>query len=361
MYYRLLDLLCCPYDRTFPLKLVSHRESERPAGPGGKHIRCEAHCAYRDDLPTGEALSASPCEGCLGIDIEEGELICPSCERHYPIRCGIPQLLPDELAVSREEPPAEEAGRIKWLQQRQRDREAEIFEDSFVPFSTLIDTRLALSHLDPQPRDRVLDAGSGPGRLTRCLTARSGEVVALDFSHRCLALLARNLPDQNNGAPIHCVAGDVEHKPFRDSLFHKVLSFGILEHLPDHGTIKNSLRETQRVMVPQGVAMITAYSCTPVRKVIAKLLGIDYGVDGWHEEIFFHRAHLDEMRGLIETAFSNYEICGIRNFPRRLGQVLKPLSTAADLGLSATALSRLTGYYFLVRAVAERRFEQREA
>jgi uncharacterized protein YbaR (Trm112 family)/ubiquinone/menaquinone biosynthesis C-methylase UbiE len=352
MYYRLLDLLCCPFDGGFPLKLISHQEADRPAGKVAEAICCEAHCGYRGRALTAASPAVAACEGCLGIDIEEGELTCPSCARRFPISAGIPQLLPDELAVTQEEPPTQEANRIKWLQQRQRDREAEIFEADFLPFSTRIDTHMALSSLDPKPQDRVLDAGSGPGRLTRCLVSRSREIVALDFSHRCLALLAKDMENQRDASVVHCVLGDVEHKPLRDGLFDKVLSFGILEHLPDHDTIKNTLSETHRVMAPGGVVMFTAYSQTPVRVFMARILGIDYDRDGWHNEIFFHRAKLDEMRSLIEAFFPLYEISGIRNFPRHLGQKLQPLSTAIDLGLSATSLSRFTGYYFLVRAIA---------
>jgi uncharacterized protein YbaR (Trm112 family)/ubiquinone/menaquinone biosynthesis C-methylase UbiE len=359
MKYRLIDLLCCPYDGGFPLRLISREATERAPCKASQVVSCDSYCSYQNQLVTGKGRPCWPCGGCRSIDIKEGELICPECDRHYRISAGIPQLLPDELTVTEEEPPADEAGRIKWLQQRQRNREADIFEAQFAPFSTQVDIGTVIPALDPKPGDRVLDAGSGPGRLTRSVVARCRETIALDFSIGCLKILSDNLQEYREQASLHCVLGDVEHSPFRDAVFDKVLSFGILEHLPDQASIKNTLRETHRVLVSQGVAAITAYSHTPIRAFIARFLGIDYSCDGWHGEIFFHRSKLDETRELIREFFPQYDIRGIRNIPKRLGKILRAVAPAIDISISATPLSRLTGYYFLVRAIADRSSESK--
>ena len=101
MHPSLLNLLCCPYDKSFPLQL----ETRRPA---------PAQQIAGTRVPSNQAMTVS-----------DGALICPCCRRRFPIRNGIPHLLPDELAVDRTTPPSDEAGRIKWLQQRQRNAEAE--------------------------------------------------------------------------------------------------------------------------------------------------------------------------------------------------------------------------------------------
>jgi uncharacterized protein len=58
MKRKLMDILACPIDKTYPLELYVFEEKD---------------------------------------EIVEGLIVCPKCHRWYPIRDEIPEMLPDEL------------------------------------------------------------------------------------------------------------------------------------------------------------------------------------------------------------------------------------------------------------------------
>ena len=99
MKYRLMDVLACPYDKTFPLRLIvlRRREVNRPYTWPRKPF-CEEYCAYRDLMvrqhPKPEEL---PCEECHRWEIDVAVIYCPTCGRWFPVDEGIPRMLPDEL------------------------------------------------------------------------------------------------------------------------------------------------------------------------------------------------------------------------------------------------------------------------
>jgi uncharacterized protein YbaR (Trm112 family) len=61
---KLMEILACPIDKYHPLELHVFEEKE---------------------------------------DIKEGVIICPKCQRWYPIRDEIPEMLPDELREEKDE------------------------------------------------------------------------------------------------------------------------------------------------------------------------------------------------------------------------------------------------------------------
>jgi len=63
---KLMDILACPIDKYYPLELHVFEEKD---------------------------------------EIVEGVIICPKCMRWYPIRDEIPEMLPDELRVEKDEVP----------------------------------------------------------------------------------------------------------------------------------------------------------------------------------------------------------------------------------------------------------------
>ncbi len=91
-----------------------------------------------------------------------------------------------------------------------------------------MDSRHTLNLLDPQPGQKILDAGCGTGRnLTRIREARA-KPYGLDFSLGMLRVAQRAAPD----APL--VQADLQAEfPFRSSQFSAVLCALIGEHL-DH-------------------------------------------------------------------------------------------------------------------------------
>ncbi len=104
MKYRLMDILACPYDKTFPLVLIVLEEKEYPERKyeWEKKPFCEEYCGYlRKSIK--EIGDKAPCEECIKKEIVTGILYCPSCGRWYPIKEEIPILLPDELRSQKED------------------------------------------------------------------------------------------------------------------------------------------------------------------------------------------------------------------------------------------------------------------
>ncbi|MEM1521807.1 MAG: Trm112 family protein [Thermofilaceae archaeon] len=98
MKYRLMDLLACPYDKTFPLELhvFEIRKYEERSVSFKKKPACELYCAFKGKKV--EELQGDPgCDQCIKYEIAEGVLRCSVCSRWYPIIDEIPILLPDEM------------------------------------------------------------------------------------------------------------------------------------------------------------------------------------------------------------------------------------------------------------------------
>ena len=275
---------------------------------------------------------------------------CPNCGRSFPIRDGIPDFLPVGLGVSDTSPPTSKTQLIKWKQQQQRDREARNFEEGFSEYSTKVDIKVILEKLALERGDILLDSGAGTGRLARHAAKYCTKVVALDFSQECLTLMRKN--NELNGLDgrlFEYVLADVEQHPFRDGVFDKIISFGILEHLPDAESMQRVVLEFERLCKIDGITVATAYNLSPLRKVFARLLRIQFEKQGWHDEIFFRRMEHAELKGLFCAVSGSLEISGVRNIPKRIGEMLPSFFRRVDAYISRSSLSRIFGYYLIAK------------
>ncbi|MDW8033762.1 MAG: Trm112 family protein [Nitrososphaerota archaeon] len=103
MKYRLMDLLACPIDKDFPLKLFVFQEEERNIDFKYESIICELYCGLKTAYVRDAGLSIDECNRCMKREILNGILVCNKCDRWYPIVDEIPQLLPDELRDPKED------------------------------------------------------------------------------------------------------------------------------------------------------------------------------------------------------------------------------------------------------------------
>lgn len=100
---------------------------------------------------------------------------------------------------------------------------------------------------DCRPGARILEVGSGRGALLAHLRRQGCDVVGLDRRHQLL----RDARRQHGPAPL--VQGTGQQLPFPDRAFDVVLSFDVLEHLPDPDA---HLAEVRRVLAPRGVYLL---------------------------------------------------------------------------------------------------------
>jgi ubiquinone/menaquinone biosynthesis C-methylase UbiE len=111
--------------------------------------------------------------------------------------------------------------------------------------------RIVLRALAPEPGERVLDIGSGPGLMAAELAAAvgpDGRVDGIDVSESMLAI-ANEQPRENTAAPVTFTAGEALSIPFADEIFDAVVSTQVYEYVSD---IPAALAQARRVLRPGG-------------------------------------------------------------------------------------------------------------
>ena len=157
-----------------------------------------------------------------GGEISTGEIECRSCDRRYPIRGGVPRLLPPGLSAVEEKTSA--AFGFQW---REFVELYDQYEAQFLDWIHPIRPAFFRDKL-------VLDAGCGNGRHAY-YAARYGarDVVALDLS-QAVETAYENIGSMPN---VHVVQGDINHPPLKRTesggAFDFIYSIGVLHHMPD--------------------------------------------------------------------------------------------------------------------------------
>lgn len=107
----------------------------------------------------------------------------------------------------------------------------------------------------------ILDAGTGAGRFADVASRYEAEVVGIDLSSAVDAAY-KNIGDRPN---VHLIQADIFHLPFKDAIFDRIFSIGVLHHTPD-------TRKAFQALVPllkeNGEIAIWVYDCyTPFKKI----------------------------------------------------------------------------------------------
>ena len=159
----------------------------------------------------------------LGLDarLADGTLTCNRCDALYPVRGGIPILLPPDLDPSRIHDELDHEHEHKRQQADFYDRdvaaEFEITRPNGTPlaYRWLMEEkfRRSVAKLPPLKGATVLDACSGSGMDAEFLLREGARVIALDISEAC-ALRARSRAERQ-GLDYLVVVGDVRRLPVR--------------------------------------------------------------------------------------------------------------------------------------------------
>jgi ubiquinone/menaquinone biosynthesis C-methylase UbiE len=111
--------------------------------------------------------------------------------------------------------------------------------------------------VNPEPGDRLLDAGCGTGVFTLVFLSAGAEVVGLDISFPMLRLAEKKAISH----PFQPVQGDMLSLPFRDNYFDKTVSITALEFIEDG---PGAVNELLRVTRPGGLVIVaTLNSLSP--------------------------------------------------------------------------------------------------
>lgn len=165
----------------------------------------------------GGALGCEPLRA-EGDEVLEGTLRCGGCGVAYPLRGGVPRILPATL--SRSEERTSTAFGTQWTMLGELSK---VFRTEFQSYLE----PLSLSELRGLA---VLDAGCGMGKFSLAAAeAGARAVVAVDLS-AAVDMAFQHLRDLPNA---HVVQASIAELPFRPGAFDLVFSIGVLHHTPD--------------------------------------------------------------------------------------------------------------------------------
>lgn len=105
---RVLDLLRCPLDESWPLMVHIFDSRKLETAPTLPHqddnsgVVCRDYCAKKDLDLTQKAQRTqvdylTDCQDCLATEIVAGVIQCPNCQTFFPIIEEIPIMLHPEL------------------------------------------------------------------------------------------------------------------------------------------------------------------------------------------------------------------------------------------------------------------------
>ena len=106
-----------------------------------------------------------------------------------------------------------------------------------------------INSIEPQPGQRVLDVGSGPGFLSNTISdcvGQTGSVCGIDISKPLLDIARSQIGDRVN---VEFHLGNATKLPFPSDEFNVVLSTQVLEYVPD---VDSALTEFHRVLKTGG-------------------------------------------------------------------------------------------------------------
>ncbi len=122
------------------------------------------------------------------------------------------------------------------------------------PNEAIEDTLLDLA--GPGPYRRVVDFGTGTGRMLMLFSPRASESEGIDFSHRMLTVARANL-EQAGVSNSRVRFGDVTAAPFEDSSADLVIVHQVLHYLDKPG---DAIAEAARVLMPGGKLLVIDFA-----------------------------------------------------------------------------------------------------
>ena len=185
-----------------------------------------------------EASSCPRNGGAISKDTE-GELICASCARRFPLVRSIPRFVPSEEY-------AESFG-YQWnrFDRLQLDRHMgnDLSRERFFA------TTQWPARMDGQ---RILEAGCGMGRFTQIALETGAEVFSFDLSNAVEA----NFRNNGSSSRAHIFQASIYEIPLRREFFDKIFCMGVLQHCPD---VRGAFLSLVPYLRPGGQIVIDVY------------------------------------------------------------------------------------------------------
>ncbi len=177
----------------------------------------------------------------------EGDLICPTCARHFPGKDGIWYMLPDYS---------------KEVRDNSGESIGEHYDNrSMVPgtLREIMERVTAFELLNLKGGEHLLDVGAGTLRNgLYALEKGAGIVCGIDLIPGMLKYGIAKAGKRGFADKIGSVVADACFIPFRDEAFDSVISLELVEHIPVGADM--IFKEIFRVLKPGGRAAVNVWS-----------------------------------------------------------------------------------------------------
>lgn len=303
MFYSLLDVLACPACRQLLTLLLPREEARTTSMRLPASRRASPANAIVGPLPDGAAsplaaaltpLAAAPSTDGRDrqVAVTEGVLVCTACARWYPVRSGLPEVLPDHLRdwdadqawLDKRRAAADAALQNVWPLLVSRSGRTDDPTDSgahhkraemavtarplpkdffrwadVAPFnasSPLFSLDLlaryvtTVSRLGCGVNGVVFDLGAGTGWTTEWLVRLGYQAIGVDI---CRDYILAGMSRRGEYLP-HFIIGDVENLPLLAETVDAALSFDAFHHIPNR---PRAMAELARIMRPGGTMVLT--------------------------------------------------------------------------------------------------------
>jgi len=198
---------------------------------------------------------------------------------------------------------------------------------------------------------RTLDVGCGNGYVLRKYALCGAHAYGVDLTHAAVSLSRERFTLA--GLKGTFVQADAEHLPFRDGAFARVVSVGVLHHVP---SIESAIAEVYRVLAPGGKLVLMLYHRNSLHY---RLLYPIYGA--LHPRFRGHRPsdvarRIDGSDNPIGRTFSRREVRrlleGFRSVELLVRSLpIRPVLRAPGGAFLLDLLSRCVGWFLYARAV----------
>lgn len=159
----------------------------------------------------------------------------------------------------------------------------------------------------PLDRQVLLDVGAGMGGFAVAAALRGATVAACEFNRDYCAIIKLRAARNDLTLPVYNAAG--EALPFADRSFDTIVSWDVIEHVQDPARM---LSEFNRVLVPGGVALVTAINRWAWKDPHYHIRGLNWIPRAWAERLIRRRgrskegAAFQDMQQLSEMHYYSY-------------------------------------------------------
>jgi 2-polyprenyl-3-methyl-5-hydroxy-6-metoxy-1,4-benzoquinol methylase/uncharacterized protein YbaR (Trm112 family) len=201
------------------------------------------------DVKYTELFACTECGSALRLEVStsaqnngtiaDGQLICASCARSFPIVRSMPRFVPSEEY-------AQTFG-YQWNRFDKLQLDRHMGND-------LSRERFFLTTQWPARMEgqRILEAGCGMGRFTQIALETGAEVFSFDLSNAVEA----NFKNNGDSARVNIFQASIYQIPLRRESFDKVYCMGVLQHCPD---VRKAFMSLVPFIRPGGEIVIDCY------------------------------------------------------------------------------------------------------